>query len=53
MRGMMLSHFFELELGSDMSIEISPDRSGFQQLQNKLRRNSEVLVDLPAVELRL
>jgi hypothetical protein len=34
-----------------MSIEISPDRFGFQQLHYKLCGNIEVVVDLSAVEL--
>jgi hypothetical protein len=50
---MMVSHFLEPELGSDVSIEIPPDRVGLQQLQHKLCRNIEILVDFPAVELRL
>jgi hypothetical protein len=34
-----------------MSIEISPDRFGFQQLHYKLCGNIEVVVDLSAVKL--
>lgn len=41
MRGMMLSHFLKPELRPNMSIEISPDRFGFQQLHYKLFRNIE------------
>jgi hypothetical protein len=48
---MMLSHFLELELRPDSSVEISPDGVSFQQLQHKLGWNTKILVYFSALEL--
>jgi hypothetical protein len=47
---MMLPHFLEPELGSNVSIEIAAYRIGLQQLSRNPTRNIEILVNVAAMK---